>query len=309
MKKIDIILASYNGEKYIEEQLNSIISQTYDNWQLIIRDDFSKDSTVKIIEKYCNNYPGKINLIKDNKGNLGFCKNFSELLFYCESDYIMLCDQDDFWKKDKIELTLNKMIESEAKYKNIPIMVHTDLHISDDKLNIIYDSFYKKQSSNPLKHRNLNRLICSNLYIGCTIMFNKSMLDIIKPLPNEVLIHDWWIALLASSIGKIEYLDKQTIFYRQHSNNTIGFLRKKSKNSVSERRKGFLKEFDLKIKNAEVLYYFLSSKKLIDNKTKLLLEDIINIKTKNFFLRKWILLKNKIYERNFLLTLRMYLYI
>ena len=106
--KIEILMATYNGEKYIREQIDSIISQTYSNWTLLIRDDVSKDDTVKIIKEY-EKKDKRIKLLEDNKGNLGFVKNFEELLKNSSEDFIMFSDQDDYWLEDKIEKYINEL--------------------------------------------------------------------------------------------------------------------------------------------------------------------------------------------------------
>ena len=100
--RVEILMATYNGEKYLSEQIGSIISQSYENWRLLIRDDNSKDNTVSIIEKY-EKEDNRIRLLRDRKGNLGFIKNFEELLVQSQEDFIMFCDQDDYWEKDKIK--------------------------------------------------------------------------------------------------------------------------------------------------------------------------------------------------------------
>ena len=137
--KIVILLATYNGEKYIKEQLDSILLQTYSNIEVIARDDMSNDKTLEILKSY------NINIVKSIE-NLGVKKSFSELLNYASrnsnSDYFMFCDQDDIWEKRKIELTLRKMLEMEKKSPSIPILVHTDLNVVDSCLNIIDNSMW-----------------------------------------------------------------------------------------------------------------------------------------------------------------------
>ncbi|EEY35290.1 glycosyltransferase, partial [Pseudoleptotrichia goodfellowii] len=112
MEKIDILLATYNGEKYLEEQLYSILNQSYPNINLLIRDDGSKDKTVDIIKKYAQK-DERIKFIEDDLGNLGFLKNFEKLLEHSEENYIMFSDQDDIWNPDKIEKSYKKIRETE----------------------------------------------------------------------------------------------------------------------------------------------------------------------------------------------------
>ena len=111
-KKIDILMATYNGEKYLSEQIESIISQTYTEWNLLVRDDGSSDNTCVILTEY-EKKDSRIKVIKDNKGNLGIVKNFEELLYNSNSEFIMFTDQDDVWKKDKIEIMMRYIDDSD----------------------------------------------------------------------------------------------------------------------------------------------------------------------------------------------------
>ncbi|WP_457786539.1 glycosyltransferase family 2 protein [Geobacillus sp. Geo 8.1] len=217
---VDILLSLYNGERYLEPLLDSLLKQTYQNWKLIVRDDGSTDSSLGIIRNYIKRYPNKIVLIEDNK-KLGPSQSFAELLNYSNAQYIMFCDQDDIWLPKKIELTLNKMYELESVYKNTPLLVHTDLKVVDEKLRIIDQSFFKFQHLNP-ELQDLNSLLIQNNVTGCTVMINAELKKLSMPIPKEAIMHDWWVALVASSFGKIGYINTPTILYRQHSNNNIG---------------------------------------------------------------------------------------
>ena len=219
---IDILMATYNGGKYISEQINSILNQTYKEWTLYIRDDGSKDNTVDIIDDYCKKYPGKIIRIKDDKLGLGAKLNFSELMKYSKSNYCMFADQDDVWLNTKIEDTMNKMIESENVHgKETPILVHTDLKVVDGNLNIINESFWRYQNLNK-DNKSLNTLLVQNNITGCTMMMNKSLMKLGVKVPKDCIMHDWWIGLIASGLGKIYTVDKPTMLYRQHGNNEVG---------------------------------------------------------------------------------------
>ena len=135
MEKIDILLATYNGEEYLEEQLNSILNQTYKNFNLIISDDNSTDSTVKILDKYSKK-DSRIIVYKQNR-NLGVVSNFEFLLSKVESKYFMFSDQDDIWIETKIEKSINKLEETNSD------IVFTDLMVVDDKLNVLYNLIFK----------------------------------------------------------------------------------------------------------------------------------------------------------------------
>lgn len=219
---IDILLSTYNGEKYIKEQLDSIISQTKTEWQLKIRDDGSSDNTLHIIEEYIKLYSNKIFLLKDNNERLGSTMSFSELLKNSTNKYIMLCDQDDVWLNNKIEITFNQMLEMENQYGDIPLMVFTDLREVDHELNLISKSFIKSQKLDPTIIGSITKLAAMNVVAGCTIMINKKALQYVLPIYSKHITHDQWMAINIAKFGKIKYLDLTTILYRQHSNNVLG---------------------------------------------------------------------------------------
>lgn len=221
--KISIIMAAYNGGQYLSEQIKSILGQSYKEWQLIIRDDGSEDASLNIAKEYAQRYPEKIRLITDRDSNIGVSQNFLRLLSYADTDYIMFCDQDDVWLPDKIEITFNKMREIKEEFgADIPVLIHTDLKVVNKNLDIISDSFWKFQHLAPQKGKSLKRLLVQNVITGCTVMINKALKDKIKLLPEQTLMYDWWISLVAAAFGKIDYVPAETILYRQHDNNDIG---------------------------------------------------------------------------------------
>ncbi|HAL45300.1 MAG: hypothetical protein A2Y12_06460 [Planctomycetes bacterium GWF2_42_9] len=229
--EIDIILTTYNGERFLNQQLDSILNQSSKGWKLVIRDDNSTDNTKTIIKNYAGKYPDKIKLIEDNKGNLGLVRNFETLLKSSQSEYIMFCDQDDVWLPYKIELTFNAMQSAKNQYSDSPILIYTDLKIVDEELKTIADSFWKFHKISPQIDGQLNKIIYRNIVTGCTIMINKKLKDISMPFPPEVRLHDWWLAINAAKNGKLKFVPQQTILYRQHSKNVIGG--KKHRNLLS----------------------------------------------------------------------------
>ena len=201
---IYILLSSYNGEKYIEEQIRSLINQTYKNWKLLIRDDGSSDTTLDIIKKL-EKTDKRISLIKSN-GNLGSCQSFLELVAYTKKhfkpEYIMFCDQDDVWLKNKIKNAISLMKEKEKIEPEIPILIHTDLIVVDENLKIISKSLWKYQKTNPDKNK-FRLLLNVNVTAGCTMLLNKKLIDKIYNGPNNSSFHDAWITLIAAAFGKI----------------------------------------------------------------------------------------------------------
>lgn len=211
-KKIDILMATYNGEKYIEEQINSIISQTYTDWNLLIRDDKSSDRTVKKLEEL-EKKDSRIKIIRDRKGNLGIVKNFEELLNNSKEDYVMFSDQDDIWNEDKLDIYINKI--NEVKKKDISdfiFLMHSNAVLNNGK------SFIQKKF---LKN-NFNNLFFNYFVQGATVLITKEFKEFILPFPKEAYIHDRYFHLVSDFFFDRIFLDERTMFYRQHDNNQIG---------------------------------------------------------------------------------------
>ena len=223
MSMVSIVMTTYNGEKYIAEQIDSILASSFQDIEINIFDDGSRDGTVSILREYEKRYLNKIHVYQ-NKENLGVTKNFLKAVGRTRSDYIMFCDQDDYWKPDKIAVTLKRMRHMEAQVgKDVPIAVFTDAKVVDEELNTIDQSFFKSGRLDPTK-TDLPHLLMENKLIGCTIMFNSALRKIIEEyeIPENAKFHDWWVGLIAASLGKIGYVNQSTLLYRQHGNNVVG---------------------------------------------------------------------------------------
>ncbi len=219
---ISICMATYNGEQFLRQQMESIIAQSNQDWQLLIRDDGSDDNTVRIVEDYAGRLPGRISLVADNGSRLGASLNFGKLLEYADTEYIMFSDQDDVWLPNKIELTLNAMKAAEQIYPDKPILIHTDLQVMDSELNTIANSMWTYQKLFPEAGDDLNRIMAQNVVTGCTIMINRKARAVSTPVPGEAVMYDWWLALNVCRYGKIVYVSIPSILYRQHSSNRLG---------------------------------------------------------------------------------------
>lgn len=221
--KIAILMATYNGEKYICQQIDSILSQTCKDWELYIHDDGSTDDTIAAVESYVEKYPNKIHLI-DGKSTGGAKYNFFYLFGQVEAPYYMTCDQDDVWLDKKIELTYDKMLTIENK-ADVPCLVYTELRVVDSELNTIADTMSKYQSLDCHK-RTINQFILQNSVTGCTMMVNRALRDKMLRITDidNTIMHDWWAALVAAQFGKTAFIDEPTILYRQHGDNSLGAL-------------------------------------------------------------------------------------
>ena len=221
---ITIIMAVYNGQEYIREQLESLKDQTYTEWRLVIRDDRSSDKTAEIVKKFSDEVEQEV-IFKVNEKPSGSAKNTFALLINDakESDYVMFCDQDDIWKKDKIEITFNKMKQAEERYgRDFPLLVHGDVEVIDENGNINADSMFEMSHINA--DSKLPQILIQNHVTGCTMMCNKKLIAGISEYASSeyIIMHDYLAALYASVFGKIEVIRKPLLSYRQHSGNSVG---------------------------------------------------------------------------------------
>lgn len=218
---VDILLAVYNGEKYIKQQLDSIIAQTFKDWRLIVYDDGSCDDTAQILKDYILKYKGRIVFYKGLNNSKSAVFSFSKLLKLSSAKYVAFCDHDDVWHKDRLTFSVEAMKDMELKYGDIPILIHTDLYIVDEFLKIKNKSMIKSQCLG-FKAKSLQELIVQNNITGCTVLVNRSLVNICGNIPSSALMHDWWLGLVAASFGKIKFLNAKTVYYRQHSSNCVG---------------------------------------------------------------------------------------
>lgn len=221
---ITIIMAVYNGQEYIREQLESLKDQTYTEWRLVIRDDRSSDKTAEIVKKFSDEVEQEV-IFKVNEKPSGSAKNNFALLINDakESDYVMFCDQDDIWKKDKIEITFNKMKQAEERYgRDFPLLVHGDVEVIDENGNINADSMFEMSHINA--DSKLPQILIQNHVTGCTMMCNKKLIAGISEYASSeyIIMHDYLAALYASVFGKIEVIKKPLLGYRQHLGNSVG---------------------------------------------------------------------------------------
>ena len=212
MHKISILMSTYNGEKYIKQQIESIKNQSIKSIHLFVRDDGSTDGTQEILQDYQNNgmltwYQGK---------NIGAGQSFLELTRKTEAaEYYAFADQDDYWDKEKIEKAIQKL----EQYQDIPCMYCSNLHVVDKNL-----LSYPTQYDNSNVYMGLESSMLYNLATGCTIVFNHKLQEILqKYSPKNILYHDWWVYLLALTFGKVIYDKSSYIKYRQHDSNVVGF--------------------------------------------------------------------------------------
>lgn len=275
-QEVDILLATYNGEKYLKCQLDSILNQTYKNIKILINDDASTDGTADILKEY-EKKDDRIQ-VNYNEKNLGYIKNFENLLSRVKTKYFMLSDQDDYWMQDKVEKSLKKIIEEDAD------LVFTDLEAVDENLQTITPSVveFRGFRKNIEMHNDYKLVFLHNCAVtGCTIITKKELINKYIPLPEkEPMVHDWWMALMIGQDGKISFLDEPTIKYRQHGNNQIGIYGMKNEiNTAEEYRKRYIQlkldQFNVYVENEDKF-----TNKEIPNLAKRGIEYMTEIRTK-----------------------------
>jgi len=214
---VTILLPTYNGAAYLDEQVRSILEQTYTDWSLMIRDDGSTDGTPELLARYAAEHP-RISVIDVGGPNIGVKRSVERLLETAESDYYMLCDQDDVWLPTKVATVVER---ADAEPSGLPLLVYTDLFVVDGDLTPRVDAMHGGAGRTELGH-----LLVENTVTGCTTLLNKALRDALVGHGHfaspDMVMHDWWIALVAAALGKVVFVPASTILYRQHGENTVG---------------------------------------------------------------------------------------
>lgn len=247
---ITVLVAAYNGELYIREQMDSILGQTQGGIHIVVSDDCSSDRTPDILAEYEERYPDQVSVIRRKEPSGGAAEHFlgllglmarmadgsaadggmwdgvSKLAAPARSGYFMLSDQDDVWLPYKAEMLLRRMEKMEREMnrepgREIPILVHSDLQVVDQALNPIASSFFQYQKVSP-ERTALPQLLVQNNVTGGAVMLNRPLLKLLESPPRICLMHDSWLALVASCFGRIGWVDQPLYLYRQHGTNTLG---------------------------------------------------------------------------------------
>ncbi|MDN2452930.1 glycosyltransferase family 2 protein [Lactobacillus sp. UCMA15818] len=223
---ISVAMTTYNGEKYLRDQIQSILSQTYPVDEIIICDDGSKDNTINIINEFKDN---QIKLVVNNQ-NLGYVKNFEQAIASTRGDYVFLADQDDIWVPEKVEKMLTVMKDKKCSLlcSNFELIDSKNRSIENkEEYNI--PSFVEKKHRYSLSVVSFNRLLLGNVVQGCTYCFDQKVREKYLAVNNQEVFHDWQLMLIAAYIGEVLFYDQSLIQYRLHEKNTIGFSEKQEK--------------------------------------------------------------------------------
>lgn len=304
---VQILLATYNGARFLREQLDSLFSQTYQDFTILVRDDGSTDGTLEIIERYRQQFPEKITLLTDNLKNVGATQNFGILLENASADYIFFCDQDDVWLEQKLEISVEKLKTLENGDASVPCMVYSDMKAINAEGIITADSVWQQLKLHP-DYFTLNRLLIQNIPHGCTMGINQAMLNLASPLPPAAILHDHWIALLAAACGKYYAFRQPLLLLRNHSQNVT-----RKNNSLSDKITRFSsnllskKQYEyfikIRVNQAKALKDRLANH-ITPEKQKLLNDFILLEETKGLARQK-LFLQNQFFRTTFWHTFKM----
>jgi glycosyltransferase involved in cell wall biosynthesis len=219
MNTCDVILAVFNGQAYLPQMLDSLLSQTTRDFNVLVRDDGSRDGSLEILENYRGRFDGRLSVIPGESSGSATA-NFAILMRETKADYVLLADQDDVWKPEKVELTLRSLKAAEAEYgKSTPIYFATDIAVVNKDLELISDSYWKWKRLRPDMMSELSRsLICVPIQ-GMASGMNRALIDLSNPVAEKAISHDWWAQLIAAAMGRVICDPSVTALYRVHGGN------------------------------------------------------------------------------------------
>jgi hypothetical protein len=222
--KVCVVLSTYNGQSYLDQQIQSVLDQSFQDFELWIRDDGSSDTTPALLKTWAAK-DRRIRLWQQVSSNLGTITSFSTLLSWAKDfDYVLLCDQDDIWLPDHIQVLVKRAKEIESKVgRQTPLLVHSDLEVISESGALQSQSF-RRALAPVFESLTLPEVLAQNLVTGCSSLANQALLKVALPVPRNCLMHDWWLALVAASSGQIVYVDRALTRYRQHAAQVSGGL-------------------------------------------------------------------------------------
>ncbi len=282
MKKVKVLLSTYNGEPFLEELLNSLFEQRNVEVSLLVRDDGSSDNTLQILKQFREQANIEMQMIKGN--NIGYLKSFWELInLASDADYYALCDQDDFWCPEKLICAVTQLVDFSEKtpalYTSNVISVDENLKRLNTESFPVYEIISFADS--------LKRSVLP----GCTFVFNNALLEFLKDYKGKIIVHDWIIYLIAKAVGKVVYDREPHILYRLHGDNTCG-----TENGIRGLRKQIkrFKENKTPCARSQVAHDILCFKNHMSIENIVLAENFSNYK--NSFKAALYLLKYKEYR-------------
>ncbi|KAA9132399.1 glycosyltransferase family 2 protein [Microbacterium caowuchunii] len=223
--RVTVLLATRNGGRHLPEQLASLARQSHGAWDLIVSDDGSTDDTVAVLDRFAAQHPGRVRLLPPETSGSAK-RNFFRLLREAPvAERVALCDQDDVWRADKLERLLAACAQTEqASAPDVPVLVASDLAVVDAELHLVARSFLAEIRTDP-ERITLRSTLAENALPGCAMLLNGALLRVFRDYPgplDDALMHDWWLALIAESLGVVRVLPEPLVQYRQHDANAAG---------------------------------------------------------------------------------------
>lgn len=224
---IDILLATYNGARYLPDLLSSLDGQTGPGFRVLVRDDGSSDGTPDILAQWRARHPDRVRILPTDAPTGSAAGNFGQLMLASDADYVLFADQDDIWRPTKVAATVAALQAAEADGGGTsrPALAFCDLALVDAAGNPLHDSFRAFQGLDVVDGIRFERLLLNNVVTGCAMGVNRAALSVCGPLPDGVVMHDWWLALICAGMGTIRPMPDCLIDYRQHGGNVVGAKR------------------------------------------------------------------------------------
>ena len=220
----EILMATYNGGQYVRAQLDSILAQRSDRWHLTVSDDGSTDGTQEILDEYAARYPDRITRHDSGQRFGQACAHFLHLMSQCDAPFMLFCDQDDVWRSEKVGKLLDALERTEAELgQDTPILVFSDLTPVNERLEPLAESMmaYQNQRTDAFDYR---ALLMQNVVTGGAMGINRALARLASRAGTaaEIVMHDWWAAIVAARFGRIVYIPEPLSLYRQHGDNSVG---------------------------------------------------------------------------------------
>jgi glycosyltransferase involved in cell wall biosynthesis len=289
---IDVLLATYNGARYLRPQIESILNQEEVSFRILVRDDGSADETPAVIEHYRGSMPDRI-IHLSGSGHLGAVANFAHLLRESKAPYAALSDQDDVWAPHKLRTLLTVMRDLESRHGvDTPLLVHSDLTVVDETLRERHHSFWRYSGFDP-RGTNFPRLLIKNTVTGCASLANRALIELALPIPQVALVHDYWLALVAGAAGHLGIVEEPLMAYRQHARNAIG-ARPYDWTSFVGRLTGGLALWDIGALRRQAAALSERCHASIAPEYRTLIEDFVCLPGRNWIGRRRILLRHGI---------------
>lgn len=231
---VQILLSTWNGERWLPELLDSLEKQTFQDWQLLVRDDGSTDSTLHILVEWGAQHPDKLSDLMTDGVRIGSKHSFSRLVEASTAPCLFFCDQDDIWFPEKVELQHLALRRLAGEYGwEVPLLVHSDLAVVDQHKKLLSASFWESRGFDSAQRK--QAYLLNNVVTGCATAFNRTAAQMAFPLPQAAMEHDRWLALVCAWFGHVRALPHPLLLYRQHENNQIGAQANASLSSLGER--------------------------------------------------------------------------